>query len=266
MTRFMGLKKDITLPLTISFITHLTFIFLLAVFYLYSAVYKAEPFFVNMIDPDLLKGSDKTSDIITPKSLPNKGAIIKPHKESKGIPESDNTTQGKEDKGVNAAPPINSGNTQTKEGSAGAGQGEIPSLLREGLPFASKGDLEKYGRAEEYAAKKNSDPIKKNMEEFKYTAYFAKLKRRLEGVGGYPEIAKNQRLQGEVRINFTIQKNGKLGDLRLVSSSGYRILDEAALELLSDAAPYEAFPEEWNIEQLTIPLRVIYRINYMHVF
>ena len=79
------------------------------------------------------------------------------------------------------------------------------------------------------------------MEEFKYTAYFAKLKRRLEGVGGYPEIAKNQRLQGEVRINFTIQKNGKLGDLRLVSSSGYRILDEAALELLSDAAPYEVF-------------------------
>lgn len=256
MTRFMGLKKDITLPLTISFITHLTFILLLAVFYLYSAVYKAEPFFVNMIDPDLLKGSDKTSDIITPKSLPNKGVVKKSHKESRSIPESGNTTP----------PPINSGNTQTKEGSAGAGQGEIPSLLREGLPFASKGDMEKYARVEEYSSKKNSDPIKNNMEEFKYTAYFAKLKRRLEGVGGYPEIAKNQRLQGEVKINFTIQKDGKLGGLRLVSSSGYRILDEAALELLSDAAPYEVFPEEWNIEQLTIPLRVIYRINYIHVF
>ncbi|MBI5042649.1 MAG: energy transducer TonB [Nitrospirae bacterium] len=92
------------------------------------------------------------------------------------------------------------------------------------------------------------------------------MKRRLETVGSYPEIAKARRLQGEVRINFSILKDGKLGDLSLMSSSGHRILDEDAMRLLNDAAPYEAFPKEWDIEQLIIPLRVIYHINHIYVF
>ena len=230
----------------------------MVIFYLIGSNYKKEPFFVNVIDPSFLKGLDKPSRFIPPKGIPQ------------GKGDSSNKTEGVKipsvKDSINTVPelkPSVTGNTkQGKEGVINR-----PDVnLRDGLPFANKKDLERYAKVEEYTLKKDNDPIKKNTEEFKYTAYFAKLKRRLESVGSYPEVARSRRLQGEVKVNFIILKDGKLGDLTLMRSSGHSILDEDVLRLLSDAAPYEAFPNEWGIEQLPISLRVIYYINHIYVF
>lgn len=258
--------SHLAVPLTISFFIHLTFVLLMIIFYLIGFNYKKEPFFVNVIDPAFLKGFDKPSQFIPPKGT------------SQGKVESSNKTEGVNRPDIAKMPSVkDSINTMPQSkppaiGNAQEGEGRDgvitkPGInFRDGLPFANKKDLEKYAKVEEYTLRKESDPIKKNTEEFKYTAYFAKLKRRLESVGSYPELAKARRLQGEVRVNFSIFKNGKLGNLSLMSSSGHNILDEDAMRLLSDAAPYEAFPKEWEIEQLIIPLRVIYRINHIYVF
>ncbi len=266
MTKIESTRNSLTIPLTISFFIHLTFVLLMIIFYLIGFNYKKEPFFVNVIDPEFLKGLDKPSQFISPKGMPQ------------GKGESSNKTEGINKPDIAKAPSVkDSINTmpQSKPPAAGnAQQGEgregvinEPGInLRDGLPFANKKDLEKYAKVEEYTLRKESDPIKKNTEEFKYTAYFAKLKRRLESVGSYPEIAKSRRLQGEVRVNFSILKDGKLGDLSLISSSGHNILDEDTMRLLSDAAPYETFPNEWEIDKLVIPLRVIYSINHIYVF
>lgn len=258
MTKFETTRNNLTIPLTISFFIHLTFVLLMVIFYLIGSNYKKEPFFVNVIDPSFLKGLDKPSRFIPPKGIPQ------------GKGDSSNKTEGVKipsvKDSINTVPelkPSVTGNTkQGKEGVINR-----PDVnLRDGLPFANKKDLERYAKVEEYTLKKDNDPIKKNTEEFKYTAYFAKLKRRLESVGSYPEVARSRRLQGEVKVNFIILKDGKLGDLTLLSSSGHSILDEDVLRLLSDAAPYEAFPNEWGIEQLPISLRVIYYINHIYVF
>jgi len=236
----------------------------MVIFYLIGSNYKKEPFFVNVIDPALLKGLDKPSQFIPPKAIPQvKG---KSSNKTEGINRPDIAKIPSVKDSINTVPelkpPVTGNTKQGKEGVINK-----PDInLRDGLPFANHNDLERYAGVDKYTLKKESDPIKKNTEEFKYTAYFAKLKRRLESVGSYPEIAKAQRLQGEVKVNFIILRDGKLGDLTLLSSSGHTILDEDVLRLLSDAAPYEAFPNEWGIEQLPISLRVIYYINHIYVF
>ncbi len=257
-------KNALTIPLTISFFIHLTFVLLMIIFYLIGFNYKKEPFFVSVIDPALLKGIGIQPQVMPPKGIPQRKGEASSKSGSINRPDIAKIPLVKDS--INAVPglkpPVTGHAQQGKEGVINK-----PDInLRDGLPFANQKDLEKYAGVDKYTLKKDNDPIKKNTEEFKYTAYFAKLKRRLESVGSYPEIAKARRLQGEVKVNFIILKDGKLGGLTLLGSSGHSILDEDVLRLLSDAAPYEVFPKEWEIEQLPISLRVIYYINHIYVF
>jgi periplasmic protein TonB len=55
--------------------------------------------------------------------------------------------------------------------------------------------------------------------------------------------AKRQKLQGEVRVAFTVSANGSVGGVRVVRSSGSPVLDKAAIETVRRAAPFPAIPE-----------------------
>ena len=70
-------------------------------------------------------------------------------------------------------------------------------------------------------------------------AYLAMWRRKCERMGGnnYPP----GRLQGELTMRVVIHHTGKLLDVALLRSSGHPILDEAALETVRQAAPYQPF-------------------------
>lgn len=44
----------------------------------------------------------------------------------------------------------------------------------------------------------------------------------------YPDLAKQQRLSGEVRLMVILNNEGGIRAIRLIESSGHSILDEAA--------------------------------------
>lgn len=48
----------------------------------------------------------------------------------------------------------------------------------------------------------------------------------------YPALAQRRNWQGEVRLGLRVESNGQLSHIRVVKSSGYAILDEAALASL----------------------------------
>jgi protein TonB len=77
-------------------------------------------------------------------------------------------------------------------------------------------------------------------------AYLHSLIRRLEAVGNkyYPEASLRYRLFGSVRLLMVIDAEGRLEDVRILSSSGYAVLDEAAIKTVRMAAPYAPFPAE----------------------
>lgn len=61
---------------------------------------------------------------------------------------------------------------------------------------------------------------------------------------------------GSVQVRFTVKKNGELKSAEIARSSGDRILEEAALQIVRDAAPFEPFPASLDKEELelSIPL------------
>ena len=77
-------------------------------------------------------------------------------------------------------------------------------------------------------------------------AYLLDWRRRLEAVGNkyYPEASVRYGIYGDLRLLVVILQDGSLENIRVLSSSGYAVLDEAAIKIVRMAAPFAPFPPE----------------------
>lgn len=77
-------------------------------------------------------------------------------------------------------------------------------------------------------------------------AYLLDWRNRLEAVGNkyYPQASVRYGLYGDLRLLVVIRQDGSLEDIQILSSSGYAVLDEAAIKIVRMAAPYSPFPDE----------------------
>ena len=77
-------------------------------------------------------------------------------------------------------------------------------------------------------------------------AYLLDWQQRLETVGNhyYPQASVRYGIYGSLRMLVVIQQDGSLEDIQILSSSGYAVLDEAAITIVRMAAPYSPFPPE----------------------
>ncbi len=87
-----------------------------------------------------------------------------------------------------------------------------------------------------------------------------KLKDKIESIWHYPRDAASRGIQGDLKIRFTIMKNGKLDDVEVIRTSGYRDLDEAAVQALKDGTPYWPLPDDWGRDSLTITGHFVYTL------
>jgi protein TonB len=60
----------------------------------------------------------------------------------------------------------------------------------------------------------------------------------------YPRELLEKRIYGDVDVMVTFKKNGELGSVNVVRTSGYRVLDDSALKALRDASPYWPLPDD----------------------
>jgi protein TonB len=72
----------------------------------------------------------------------------------------------------------------------------------------------------------------------------------------YPPEAQSRKEQGVAQVFFSLDRQGRVIDSRVVRSSGAAILDEEALALLRRAQPFPAPPAEMPGQQvnLTVPI------------
>ena len=73
----------------------------------------------------------------------------------------------------------------------------------------------------------------------------------------YPFMAKRMGWEGTVIVRFTLLPGGDLEELRVEKSSGYRILDDSALEAVRFAL--KEFPDP--VERVTILVPVVFRME-----
>ena len=87
--------------------------------------------------------------------------------------------------------------------------------------------------------------------------YLQSWRRKVETVGNlnYPEEARRDQLYGSLRLMVSITPDGALKDVRILDSSGFKVLDDAAVRIVKQAAPFAPFPEE--MRQSTDVLEII---------
>lgn len=152
----------------------------------------------------------------------------------------------------------------------GRGEGGTGSSSREGglpgLPFADSKSLDRLAKAfsdREPASPKDSVSI--NTEELKYFSYWLKVKNKIEYIGRYPEIAAQRGVEGDLFVNFTIHRDGRVTDIAILSSSGYDFLDREAVRALTVASPFAPLPDAWNEDHITITGHFIYRQRIIYL-
>jgi protein TonB len=102
-------------------------------------------------------------------------------------------------------------------------------------------------------------------EEYQYKDYMKRLKAAIEGVWEYPREAWEKGIYGDLYIEFIIEKDGRLGPVRVLRISGYPILDKAALKALEDAAPFWPLPESWQQDRHVVTGHFIYTRGYRYL-
>jgi protein TonB len=77
----------------------------------------------------------------------------------------------------------------------------------------------------------------------------------------YPLAARRAHLEGVVQLRVTLMPDGRFVDARVERSSGHALLDQAALDLLTRAAPLPAEFASERSERIELQLPIVYRMR-----
>ena len=77
-------------------------------------------------------------------------------------------------------------------------------------------------------------------------AYLDSWRLKIERIGNlnYPLEARKRKLYGQLRLLVSINADGSLNEMKVLKSSGHRILDQSAMQIVKLAAPFAPFPPE----------------------
>ncbi len=77
-------------------------------------------------------------------------------------------------------------------------------------------------------------------------AYLNAWTQRIERTGNqnFPEVALREKIFGSLRLSVLINSDGSVDSVEILKPSGYPVLDQAALQIVRLAGPFEPFPPE----------------------
>lgn len=85
--------------------------------------------------------------------------------------------------------------------------------------------------------------------------YLRRLMAHIEAHKEYPRAARRRRIEGDVRVAFSLLEGGRIA--RLSTDGGHRLLGEAARQAVVQAAPMPVPPES-----LTLPWQVAFTMRF----
>ena len=87
------------------------------------------------------------------------------------------------------------------------------------------------------------------------------IRRKIESTKRYPPEARRAGYEGTAVISFTINLDGTLGDVRVISSSGHPVLDRAAIMTIKRAAPFPPLKAYTTERSLTLEVPITFRLK-----
>ncbi|MFH0763257.1 MAG: TonB family protein [Candidatus Omnitrophota bacterium] len=148
----------------------------------------------------------------------------------------------------------------------GGGQGERGNseLFITLTPTIIKGQ-EKFAKAD--ALKKIAPPVvaaeavTASLAEAKsgLPSYTRAVQERIINAIYYPKQAKEVGWEGNLKLSLNLTANGTLKEIKLLQSSGYRILDDTAIDVAQKQAPYPPFPPQIESSELWVDVPIFYK-------
>ncbi len=116
---------------------------------------------------------------------------------------------------------------------------------------------------EEYSKRPRRKFLGASTKESHYAQYVESWRQKVERVGtlNYPPEARGK-LYGKLLLTVAIRANGTVERVQIVKSSGYPVLDKAALRIVQLAAPFPVFPAE--IKKETDVLEITRSWSFTH--
>ncbi|MEN8263603.1 MAG: TonB family protein [Nitrospirota bacterium] len=189
-----------------------------------------------------------TENDLTPETMFGKGTDIPPRENSKST---DTISDPK-----NAI----TSSSSKKEKGAFLSEKDTPGILPPSYLF-DKRTIEKYARK----APSPQKGLTFDTSEFRHRGYLRMLKEKIERIWKYPREASKLGISGDLYVKFVIKKDGKLGKVDVVRTSGYRDLDEAVVKALKNGEPYWPLPKDWKNEDLEINGHFIYVFGVTYI-
>jgi len=93
-------------------------------------------------------------------------------------------------------------------------------------------------------------------------AFATDVRNKIERKKIYPDIARDLGMTGEVEVLYELDRSGNLLRAEIVSSSGYKLLDQAAIKAVKSAS-YKSFPEDaWlGVSSKVFRTKLVFSIN-----
>ncbi len=114
---------------------------------------------------------------------------------------------------------------------------------------------------EAYAHRPRRKYISANTRNVAYAAYQVAWVHRIERIGNlnYPDAARLRHLHGSLILSVVIGSDGRVRGVTINRSSGYRVLDDAAIRIVHLAAPFPPIPRDKDAKGRRITELVITR-------
>ncbi|HUB91214.1 MAG TPA: energy transducer TonB [Dyella sp.] len=108
-------------------------------------------------------------------------------------------------------------------------------------------------QSQAYAKRPHKKFISANTKEYAYAAYMRGWVDRIERIGNlnYPQQAREQHLHGDVILTVGLNRDGSLYSIDVTQSSGYSVIDKAAIAIVKLCAPFPPLPPD-NKEKVDI--------------
>ena len=99
---------------------------------------------------------------------------------------------------------------------------------------------------DEYQKRPKRAFVGANVKEYSFARYVEDWVAKVERIGNvnYPEAARRQGIYGSLKLTVSIYADGRIETIEIDRSSGSKVLDAAAENIVRLAAPYAAFPDE----------------------
>jgi protein TonB len=131
----------------------------------------------------------------------------------------------------------------------GSGGSQVSSSAKEGTSKPSEGQ----GGLSGYGERKDQEKVAQHFLSQKFSIISDIVRKHVQ----YPYLARRMGWEGKVVVSFVLTRQGEVKEVRVVQSSGYKVLDENTIATLQGCAKY--FPVPPVDVKITLP--VVYKLN-----